>query len=139
MASGLSNPSSTSGKYTAELWKSTDGGDTWKNLITDEGAFYFNDIHCIDETHCVAVGEGFANDGSADPGARVLLTTDGETFKEVHREATTGMESLMSARMLSPTEYWAGGTSKSGALLAPALALHSKDAGQTHTNEGTSI
>merc|ERR1711998_704835 len=61
------------------------------------------------------------------------------TFNEVHREATTGAESLMTARMLSPTEYWAGGTTKSGALLAPALALHSKDGGQTHINEGSSI
>merc|ERR1711904_351587 len=41
--------------------------------------------------------------------------------------------------MISPTEYWAGGTTKSGALLAPGLALHSKDGGQTHTNEGSSI
>merc|ERR1712107_346199 len=45
----------------------------------------------------------------------------------------------MTGRMLSATEYWAGGTTKSGALLAPALALHSKDAGQTHTNEGVNL
>merc|ERR1712060_336923 len=75
--------------YTAELWKTSDGGKTWKNLIADKGNFYFNDIHCIDDTHCVAVGEGFSNDGSASPGARVYLTSDGETFHEVHREATT--------------------------------------------------
>jgi len=48
--------------YTAELWKSTDGGKTWKNLIADQGNFYFNDIHCIDDTHCVAVAEGFARE-----------------------------------------------------------------------------
>jgi hypothetical protein len=125
--------------YVAELWKSTDGGATWKNLITDEGNYYFNDIHCIDETHCVAVGEGFAQDGSADAGARVLLTTDGETFKEVHRESATGMESLMSARMLSQTEHWAGGTTKSGGIASPMLALHSTDGGATHTNEGANI
>jgi hypothetical protein len=125
--------------YVAELWKSTDGGETWTNLITDEGNYYFNDIHCIDETHCVAVGEGFAQDGSADPGARVFLTTDGETFKEVHREASTGMESLMAAQMLSQTEHWAGGTSKSGGFAAPMLALHSTDGGATHTNEGGHI
>jgi photosystem II stability/assembly factor-like uncharacterized protein len=125
--------------YVAELWKSTDGGDTWTNLITDEGNYYFNDVHCIDETHCIAVGEGFAQDGSADPGARIFLTTDGETFNEVHRENTTGAESLMSARMLSQTEYWAGGTTKSGGFANPALALHSTDGGSTHTNEGTNI
>lgn len=123
--------------YTAELWKSADGGKTWKNLIADQGNYYFNDIHCIDETHCIAVGEGFA-DGK-DPGARVFMTTDGETFKEVHRETSDGC-SLMAAKMLSTTEHWAGGTTKTGALVAPVLALHSTDGGKTYTNEhGTVI
>jgi hypothetical protein len=125
--------------YVAELWKSIDNGATWKSLLSNTGDFYFNDIHCIDETHCVAVAEGFAQDGSSDPGARIFLTQDGETFNEVHRENTTGMESLMTARMISTTEHWAGGTTKSGALLAPALALHSTDGGKTHNNEGSSI
>jgi hypothetical protein len=121
--------------YTAELWKSSDGGKTWKNLMADKGSFYFNDIHCIDDTHCVAVGEGFAQDGSENPGARVYVTTDGETFKEAHRESTTGGESLMAAKMLTTTEHWAGGTTKTGGLTAPLLALHSKDGGNTYTNE----
>lgn len=118
--------------YTAELWKSSDGGKTWKNLISDEGNFYFNDIDCADDTHCIAVGEGF-DDGSKSPGARVYITTDGETFKEVHRENTTGA-SLMAAKMLSATEHWAGGASGRG-LTAPVLALHSTDGGKTYTNE----
>merc|ERR1712087_1066633 len=45
----------------------------------------------------------------------------------------------MTARMLSPTEYWAGGSTQQGGLVAPALILHSTDAGQTHTNEGANI
>merc|ERR1711908_98798 len=89
----------------------------------------------MDDSHCVAVGEGFADDGSKSPGARVYTTTDGETFKEVHREATTGAESLMAAKMLSATEHWAGGTTRAGGLTAPLLALHSTDAGKTYTNE----
>jgi len=112
-------------KYTAELWKSSDGGKTWKNLIADEGNFYFNDIHCIDDTHCVAVGEGFAKDGSKNPGARVYVSNDGETFKLAHQESTTGGESLMAAKMISATEHWAGGSTKAGGLAAPLLALHS--------------
>ncbi len=116
--------------YTAELWKSADGGKTWKNLIADEGSFYFNDIHCLDDTHCVAVGEGFSNDGSKAPGARVYVTNDGETFKEVHRETTSGEDSLMAAKMLSTTEHWAGGTTKAGGLTAPVLALHTTDGGK---------
>jgi len=126
-------------KYVAELWKSSDGGETWKSLLSNSGDFYFNDVHCADENNCIAVGEGFAQDGSGDPGARIFLTNDGETFNEVHRESTTGAESLMTARMVSTTEYWAAGTTKSGALFAPGLALHSKDGGKSHTNEGTSI
>lgn len=117
------------------MWKSADGGKTWKNLVTDTGNFYFNDIHCVDDTHCVAVGEGFANDGSKNPGARVYMTTDGETFKEVHRESTTGGESLMAVKMLSRTEHWVGGATKVGGLTAPVLALHSTDAGQSWNNE----
>merc|ERR1712176_1399669 len=110
--------------YVGELWKSTDGGSTWKNLITNEGDYYFNDIHCADEAHCVAVAEGFAKDGSTDAGARIFLTSDGETFNEVHGENTTGAESLMSAPMLSATEYWAGGTTYAGGVWKPALALN---------------
>merc|ERR1712096_173786 len=53
--------------YVAELWKSTDNGATWKSLLSNTGDWYFNDIHCIDETHCVTVAEGFAQDGSSDP------------------------------------------------------------------------
>jgi photosystem II stability/assembly factor-like uncharacterized protein len=119
--------------YTAELWKSADGGATWKNLLSSTGEFYFNDIHCLDETHCVAVGEGFSNDGSTNPGARVYTTTDGETFTMSHAEADPA--SLMTARMLSATEFWAGGTTQSGAFEKPLLALHSKDGGATWTNE----
>merc|ERR1712224_817111 len=112
-------PKGDNATYTAELWKSSDGGETWKNLIADQGSFYFNDIHCIDDTHCVAVGEGFAEDGSTDPGARVYVTSDGENFKETHRESTTGSESLVAAKMLTTTEHWAGGTTKTGGLAAP--------------------
>lgn len=123
--------------YTAELWKSVDGGSTWKNLISDEGNFYFNDVHCYDDTHCVVVGEGFADGG--DPGARVFATDDGENFKLVHKENTLGTESLMAAKMVSSTEHWVGGTSKAGGLIAPTLLLHSKDAGSTYTNENNGV
>merc|ERR1712107_407272 len=77
---------------------------------------------------------GFANDGSKEPGARVFVTSDGETFKEVHRETTDGA-SLMAAKMLSTTEHWAGGTTQAGGLRAPLLALHTTDGGSTYTNE----
>jgi len=45
----------------------------------------------------------------------------------------------MTVRMLSQTEYWAGGATSAGGLFAPALILHSTDGGATHTQEGTGI
>ena len=134
--SSASNDDPASG-YHGEISKSTDGGKTWTTVHSNEGDYYFNDIHCFDERHCIAVAEGFAKDGSGDAGARIFLTADGESFNEVHRENTTGAESLMAARMISQTEYWAGGTTYTGGFLKPVLALHSKDGGQTHVNEGT--
>merc|ERR1711957_818276 len=98
--------------YTAELWKSTDAGETWTNLMSDEGNFYFNDIHCADETHCVAVAEGFGESG-------------GETGAHIY--------------MISQTEYLAGGSTQQGGMFAPALILRSKDGGATHVNEGASV
>jgi len=126
-------PPATNGTYSAELWKSTDGGDTWAPLFTSEGEFYFNDVDCFDETHCVAVGEGYAP--SPAPGARVYVTTDGATFTEAHRENATGAESLLAVKMLSRLEHWAGGTTATGAPLAPLLALHSTDGGATYAND----
>merc|ERR1712160_83930 len=123
--------------YTAELWKSTDAGETWTNLMSDEGNFYFNDIHCADETHCVAVAEGFGESGG-ETGAHIYMTSDGETFNRVHTQNETGKESLMTARMISQTEYLAGGSTQQGGMFAPALILRSKDAGATHVNEGAS-
>ncbi|KOO21618.1 hypothetical protein Ctob_005986 [Chrysochromulina tobinii] len=69
------------GMYTAELWKSSDGGDTWENLISDTGNYYFNDIDCFDDKHC---------------------------FYMVHTEPTDG-SSLMAVKMLSEDEFHVGG------------------------------
>ena len=46
------------------------------------------------------------------PGARIYVTTDGQSFNLVHTEATTNEDSLMAANMLSQTEIWVGGTTK---------------------------
>jgi photosystem II stability/assembly factor-like uncharacterized protein len=119
--------------YSAEIVKSEDGGKTWSSLLFDEGAFYFNDIDCFNATLCVAVGEGFAQDGSTSPGARVYVTTDGKNFTLAHQGEDGS--SLMAVKALSATEHWAGGASKSGALAAPVLALHSTDGGKTWAND----
>jgi len=132
---GPKTVSDPNGTYTAEIWKSVDGGKNFTSLFQDKGNFYFNDIDCFDDTHCIAVGEGYASDGSKSPGARVYLTTDGINFKMVHQESSTGKESLMAAKMLSADEHWAGGATAVGGFIAPVLALHSKDTGKTWVNE----
>lgn len=122
------------GMYTAELWKSSDGGDTWENLISDTGNYYFNDIDCFDDKHCVAVAEGFGEDGSEMPGAHVFHTTDGNKFYMVHTEPTDG-SSLMAVKMLSEDEFHVGGR-----LISPsALGLHSTDGGASFIKLGAGI
>lgn len=134
----VDEPASTSpnhiGTYSAELWKSVDGGATWSKLFNSTGEFYFNEIDCFDETHCVAVGEGFGRDGSTSPGVRVYTTEDGRTFKLAHHDTRDGA-TLMSAKMVSRKEHFAGGQSGDGAS-DPILALHSKDGGETYVDEG---
>jgi len=118
--------------YAAQILKSSDGGATWTSLFLDTGAFYFNGIDCFDETHCVAVGEGFGHDGSTSPGARVYATSDGEKFELTHHEPTDGA-SLMAAKMFSAHEHVAGGRLPTG------LTLHSTDAGKTYATKGATI
>ena len=127
------------GDYAGSIWKSADAGATWTQLLSNTGAYYFNGIDCFDETSCVAVAEGFAQDGSTDPGAKVFVTNDGKNFTLAHSESTTGQESLMAAKMLSKSEHWAGGTTQSGGFSAPLLALHSTDGGKTWANEDNGV
>ena len=125
--------------YTAELWKSIDGGNHWKNLISEEGSYYFNDIDCIDDTHCIVIAEGFANDGSQEPGARIYTTSDGETFELSHFENATGTESFMTCQMLSTEEHWVGGTEALGSKAAQMFMFHSEDGGKSYVNENNNF
>jgi len=45
----------------------------------------------------------------------------------------------MSAKMISATEHWAGGTQQTGGLLSPTFLFHSKDGGKTYTNDNNGI
>jgi photosystem II stability/assembly factor-like uncharacterized protein len=127
-------PANNDTVYTAELWKSTDGGKTWVSLFSSTGEFYFNDIDCADDEHCVAVGEGFVPDGSTNPGARVYITSDGKKLSLVHHAKAEGA-SLVAARMLSREEHWAGGAA-GDRNTSPILALHSTDGGKSYVDEG---
>jgi photosystem II stability/assembly factor-like uncharacterized protein len=104
----LDNGNATAGLsdgYTGAIYKTTDGGTTWKMLFEDQDHFYFNGIHCISETHCVAVGEGHASENS---GSYIYTSTDGATFKQTHFESEGG---AMGVRMVSETEVWVAATS----------------------------
>jgi len=118
--------------YAAQIVKSTDGGNTWTTLMTDMDNFYFNEINCFDETHCVAVGEGFGHDGSKAPGGYVYVTTDGTNFTLSHHEAVDGT-SFMAAKMFSTTAHVAGGMMKDG------ISLHTTDGGKTYTKKGSKV
>lgn len=130
---GNPSPRADPSGYKAQILKSVDGGASWVSQLFDAGNFYFNGIDCIDEDHCVAVAEGFGQDGSAAPGARVYVTSDGgSTWGLTHHDTTDG-SSLMAVRMRSATSHVAGGR------LATGISLHSADGGKTYTAKGASI
>lgn len=122
--------------YFGLISKSEDGGNTWVvQLQAANQGFYFNDINCVDTTHCFAVAEGFS-DGTA-PGARIFGTTDGKTWNRVFMD-TTPNASLMRVHMVSRTEAWAaGGHVENGT--AYGTFYHTIDGGKTWTLEGKVI
>ena len=122
--------------YTAELWRSTDGGDSWKLLLNSTGSHYFTSVDCFDEQHCALAGEGFGKASTA-PGAYLFTSSDGQTFDLAHHESVDGA-SLVTVQMLSPTEHWAGGN-LGDPPSSPALALHSTDGGKSYTNAADGI
>ena len=127
------------GDYAGSIWKSADAGATWTQLLSNTGAYYFNGIDCFDETSCVAVAEGFAQDGSTDPGAKVFVTNDGKNFTLAHSGVDDGAgepdggEDALEVRALGGRHDAAGG------LAAPLLALHSTDGGKTWANEDNGV
>lgn len=123
--------------YAAMIAKTTDGGATWTAQYNSTGEFYFNGIDCASETICVAVAEGFAQDGASSPGATVFMTTDGNKWEKVYSYAATADGSALSVKMVSTTEAWVAATSGSG-LGTKAQFLHTTDGGKTWS-EGTAL
>jgi hypothetical protein len=100
------------GSYTAGIAKTTDGGKTWSMLYSSKNEFYFNDIDCVSETHCVAVAEGH---GSATPGVHIFTTVDGTNFYPMLTENDKDA-GLMGVKMVSDNEVFAIGGEESGLL-----------------------
>ena len=80
----------------------------------------------------MAVGEGFGRDGSKLPGAAIYATTDGHTFKLLHRETVDG-SSLMAVKMFSASEHAVGGRLQGG------LSMHTADGGKTYVKKGAGV
>eukprot|EP01064_Diplonema_japonicum_P036863 TRINITY_DN8456_c0_g1_i1.p1 TRINITY_DN8456_c0_g1~~TRINITY_DN8456_c0_g1_i1.p1 ORF type:complete len:406 (+),score=131.57 TRINITY_DN8456_c0_g1_i1:48-1220(+) len=123
--------------YGALIAKTTDGGATWTAQYNSTGEFYFNGIDCASENVCVAVAEGFAQDGATVPGVSVFMTTDGAKWDKVYSYGTSSGGSSMSVKMVSTTEAWVAATSGTG-LKATGHFLHTTDGGKTWT-EGAGL
>lgn len=123
----LRNNGVTDGQYTAGIAKTADGGATWTQQFASKGSFYFNDIDCVSETHCVAVAEG--HDG-ANPGVHIFTTVDGTNWYPTHSEADA-KAGLMGVRMVSETEVFASGGELTGLL--SAKIYHSVNGGFNFT------
>lgn len=132
----------THGRYSARIWKTSDGGASWKNQFTSVDQFYFNGINCCNPTTCYAVGEGYSKDGGVQ-GAVIYKTEDGSSWKQVWKSDGSGQRSLMAARCLGDgSEAWAAG----GNIVRPGFEgefYHTMDGGQTwklqYTNKAASV
>ncbi|KAJ9449258.1 hypothetical protein DIPPA_20934 [Diplonema papillatum] len=125
--------------YTGMIAKTTDGGATWTKVFATSGDFYLNGISCATTELCIAVGEGYANDGSTDPGAHVLRTEDGgSSWQKVYQYGKTTGGSVIDVNMLSATEVWVATSYAVSTLNSGAQFLHSTDGGKTFT-EASSV
>ena len=119
--------------YTGAIAKTTDGGKTWSSVFTTD-QFYFNQINCHCEKHCIAVGE---ND---DTGYAVYTEDGGATWSTVFT-GPPGL-SLVATRMISGKEAWiSGGLQQRGGVLT-GYYYHTTDAGAnwtTYTSNGYSF
>eukprot|EP01064_Diplonema_japonicum_P022606 TRINITY_DN3257_c0_g1_i1.p1 TRINITY_DN3257_c0_g1~~TRINITY_DN3257_c0_g1_i1.p1 ORF type:complete len:519 (+),score=153.72 TRINITY_DN3257_c0_g1_i1:63-1619(+) len=114
------------GNYTALISKTTDGGATWEKQYYNTGSYYFNGISCASENLCMAVAEGFQQDGSSAPGVHVFKTEDGKTWNNIYTFGAVTGGSAVSIEMVSATEAWVAATEQKGASM-----LHTTDGGKT--------
>jgi hypothetical protein len=93
------------GTYPGGIWKTTDGGNTWSQVYDSAGKHYINQISCIDDNNCFAVGEDAKS-------CLILATTDGGA-NWVTKFSKKGPHSLHAVNMVSATEIFVGGGSPS--------------------------
>jgi photosystem II stability/assembly factor-like uncharacterized protein len=93
--------------YQAVIAKATSGASSWQVLVnlTNQG-IYFNQISCVDENNCWAVGEG-NNITNGAVAAWIYATTDGWQTYNVQYYFEGG--SLIAIQMITSTFGWATG------------------------------
>lgn len=113
------------------IWKTSDGGNSFSKVYStsDSDMWYFNQISCSSESHCVAVGEGQLDTGA--PLTVALVTTDGgSTWTKTE---FTDYASLMACKMVSEDDVWIAPL-QAGRGKFQADFLHSTDGGKSFTN-----
>ncbi len=115
--------------YSAELIKTSDGGQSWSHqILMPDATFSFNDIDCYDANVCVAVGSG-------DVYSNIYMTTDGNTWKQVFKVTGsngTGIPLFNLVRFVNRTTIWIAGAFEIPAQQAQeGLFYFSKDGGNT--------
>ena len=115
--------------YSAELIKTTDGGQTWTTqILKPDTDFSFNDIACYDAKTCIAVGSG-------DVFSNVYMTVDGSTWTEVFKltgNNNSGIPLFSLVRFVNRTTIWiAGSFAMPVQQVEEGLFYFSKDGGKT--------
>ena len=129
-----SEPNNT---YYAVIAKTTDAGHHWTKQYYSTGKFYFNEISCVSDEICMAVGEGFVQDGG-EGGAHIFQTTNGGTdWTEIYTYGAAVQGSGIALIMLSEQEAWVGTTYAETEFKCGAQISHTIDGGKTWTQENT--
>lgn len=113
--------------FVGAISKTVDGGQTWTKVFDSQGLYYFNQISCVDDRNCFAVGENARM-------AVVLKTSNGgESWAPVL--TLRGPYSLNAVNMISNSEIFvSGGTVSTGPNKElVGLYYRSTDGGATWT------
>jgi hypothetical protein len=121
--------------WVGSISKTTDGGNTWKTVFQSDllnDYYYFNQISCSSDTHCIAVAEG---DDAINGGylVKAIVTFDGgDTWTDALTAENTpeNAVSVMGAAWETNDEGWVGITTKNGRTLSTAF-MKTEDGGKT--------